>query len=155
MIPKVEAESLLDVPPDLMPGASADAQVWRAMVNAARQGDPETQDTVWSISEPDRFLHDLWLWGYTARQIRLRWKDSGGRPASVDQFVLRHCRARLTEVGIGFGYTSDPDMAGPAWQFTLELRELRPTVLTGSDETLARYLRHAGARGPKGTRVTA
>jgi hypothetical protein len=144
------ADELLDEPPEHpLPRPSANAYVWRQMLGAARLGDPATQDTVWRIKDPERFVQDAWLWGYTARQIRKRWKDRGGQPASMDQFVIRIIRDELTKAGIGFRYTSDPDMSGPAWAFVHLLKALRPNVLTGSSETLDRYIRHSGAARPR------
>jgi hypothetical protein len=140
------SDELLDEPPEHpLPRPPADAYVWRQMLGAARLGDPVTQDTVWRIKDPERFVQDAWLWGYTARQIRKRWKDRGGRPASVDRFVIRVIRRELTATGIGFRYRSEPEVSGAAWEFIQRLKTLRPTVLTGTPETLDHHIRHSGA----------
>ena len=141
------ADELLNEPPELQ-RPSAGAYIWRQMLGAARDGDPETKAIAWGIADPERFLQDLWLWGYTARQIGNRWKDQGGQPASTDQFVIGIVRQELEAAGIGFHYKSEPEMSGPAWDFIHLVQRLRPTVLRGSPETLDRYIRHSKARRP-------
>ena len=143
-----DASALLDVEPESpLPRPPAEAVAWRSLLGAARLGDHETRSLVWSIDHPERFLQDLWLWGYTARKIRSSWKDPGGRPRSVDRFVIKHVRKALEEAGVGFHYTSDPDMSGPAWEFIHHLKTIRPSVLTGTEETIDGMIRKsAGGR---------
>jgi hypothetical protein len=139
----------VDTPPDepFPPMPDNDGkQFWRALVNAGRRGDGETQDTISAIDRPKRFLQEAWLWGYVAHQAAKRLpKDRGGRPRSIDQWLVRRIRSALEAEQIVFSYRLDPDdsIEGPAVEFVSALQRLRPQALEANATTLRKLISHS------------
>ena len=139
----------VDTPPDepFPPMPDNDGkQFWRALVNAGRRGDGETQDTISAIDRPERFLQDAWLWGYVAHQAAKRLPtDRGGRPRSIDQWLVKRIRAALEAEQITFSYRLGPDdsIEGPAVEFLAEVQRLRPQAVAANATTLRKLISHS------------